>query len=132
MDMGGNDASVDNPIPATEGAGMVAWGADRNDAVVAETVGGMANESIRNGASERISWLGLARSVRSVVSRQHNNRDCFAALAWGPGALAGSALGTGGPASGRAQIFRANKNTTPACAGFRSPLISCQTLSHLR
>ena len=40
----------------------------------------MANESIRNGASERISWLGLARLDESVVSRQHNNRDCL--LLW--------------------------------------------------
>ncbi|QNJ05194.1 hypothetical protein SynMEDNS5_00445 [Synechococcus sp. MEDNS5] len=40
--------------------------------------------TIRNGASERISWLGLDRSDGSVVSRQQNNRNRFAALAWDP------------------------------------------------
>jgi len=73
MDMGGNDASVDNPIRAAEDARTVAWWwADRNDAVMAETTFGMTAEVIRNGASERISWLGLARSEGPVVSRQHN------------------------------------------------------------
>ena len=51
---------------------------------MAETAGSMTTGSIRNGASERISWLGLARSDGSVVSRQQNNRNCFAALAWDP------------------------------------------------
>jgi hypothetical protein len=70
--------------------------------------------AFRIGASERISWLGLARSEGSVVSRQRIEQVRCAALACGSGAIAGPARRTGGPASGRfssAQVaLTANKS----------------------
>ena len=117
----GGSASVDNH----QAENRMGSGADRLDADVVRS--GTPEGVDSNGLANDSARLGLASARCAVAVSRRRSPKKASVLAWGFDAIVESVLPTGGPASGRAQIGRANKNPTPLPSCFHSSLINCQT-----